>query len=80
MRNVLVVEDGRIVGVLYQINGQRRHFGNHDAPQRIRDARVCMRENKLDYIRLQLQQLDLGKALVWHDEIVGVVCTVCVPQ
>ena len=66
MSNVFVVEDCGILVKLDQINGERRHFGNHEAPNRIRHTNVCVAQDELDFVRRDIENLDFGKALMRH--------------
>ena len=42
MSNVLIMKHRCVLVYLYNVDGHRRHFGNDDPSQRIRDVQLCI--------------------------------------
>lgn len=66
MSNVLVVQDGRVLVKLYQINRQGGDFGNHDTPQCVGNTGVGFAQDELDFMGCHVQDLNFGETLMRH--------------
>ena len=71
MRNVLIIQYSSVLMKLYQVNRQRRYFRNHDSPQCIGDTRVSLTQDEFDFMGRHVKDLDFGKALMRHGEILA---------
>mmetsp|Transcript_17751 Transcript_17751/g.49235 ORF Transcript_17751/g.49235 Transcript_17751/m.49235 type:complete len:229 (-) Transcript_17751:124-810(-) len=71
MRDVLIVEDCRILRKLHQVDGQSRHFGDHYPSQCIGHARVRLAQHELHFVRRHVQDLHLWEALMRHGGVVS---------
>jgi len=70
MRNVLIIQYGRVLVKFYQIDRQRGDLCNHDPPQSIGHTDIGLAQNEFEFMRRHVQDLNFWKALMRHVEIV----------
>jgi hypothetical protein len=66
VREELVVEHRGVGLDLHQVDGQRGHFRDHDAPQRIGNAGVRVAQLELHHIVLHVADAHCWKPLIRH--------------